>query len=69
MDDSLPQPVPGPDLARIRKTQGVEQAALADRLGIHRVTLSSWERSAAIDPIRAARYRRALRELIAEAVA
>lgn len=69
MDDELPQPTPGPELARIRKTQGVEQAALADRLGIHRVTLSGWERSATVDPIRAARYQRALRDLVTEAVA
>jgi DNA-binding transcriptional regulator YiaG len=65
----LPSPTPGPDLAARRKEMGVAQAALATRLGIHRVTLSGWEGEAKVDPIRAARYERALRELVAEAVA
>jgi hypothetical protein len=35
-------------------------------MGIHRITLNGWERAAAIDPLRAARYQRALRELVTE---
>lgn len=67
MDDAFPQPVPGPELAELRRTQGVEQKDLAARLGIHRVTLSGWERAAEVPPVRAAQYRRALRELVIEA--
>jgi len=67
MDDTFPQPTPGPDLAALRRSQGVTQITLAERLGIHRVTLNSWEGSAEVDPIRAERYRRAVRELVAEA--
>lgn len=68
MDATFPKPIPGPDLARLRKTQGIEQAALAKRLDIHRVTLSAWERSAAVSPIRAARYQRALRDILEESI-
>lgn len=67
--DTFPEPVPGPELADLRKTVGVLQVDLAKRLGMHRVALSGWERAAKVDPIRAARYRRALRELVDEATA
>jgi DNA-binding transcriptional regulator YiaG len=67
--EDLPQPVPGPELATLRKTLGVAQVDLAQRLGVHRVTLNGWERAATIDPIRAARYRKAVAELVKEAVA
>lgn len=66
--DTLPQPVSGPSLAKQRRQVGVAQTDLARRLGMHRVSLSGWERAAFIDPIRAARYERALRELVAEAI-
>jgi DNA-binding transcriptional regulator YiaG len=66
MEDELPRPVPGPSLAEQRRTVGVSQKALADRMGVHRVTLNGWEKAAAIDPLRAARYNRALRELVTE---
>lgn len=69
MRDDFPRPVPGRSLAQLRVKVGVQQKALADRLGIHRVTLSGIERAAEVDPIRAARYQNALAELIAEAVA
>ena len=69
MDEPFPSPVPGPDLAALRREMGVTQLALAARLGVHRITLNGWERAAAIDPVRAARYRKALREMVAEAVA
>lgn len=68
MDETLPKPIPGPTLADARRRVGVAQADLARRLGVHRVSLSGWERAAAVDPIRAARYQRALRELVAEAI-
>ena len=61
-------PTPGPELAAHRRVAGIDQEDLAARLGIHRVTLSGWERSASVDVIRAARYERALLELVAEAV-
>lgn len=65
----LPSPTPGPALAGRRREMGVTQRDLAERIGIHRVTLVGWEGEAKVDPIRAARYERALRELVAEAVA
>jgi DNA-binding transcriptional regulator YiaG len=68
MEDEFPQPVPGPSLAEQRRTVGVPQVELARRMGVHRVTLNGWEKAASIDPIRAARYMRALRELVSEAV-
>lgn len=67
-EDDLPQPTPGPELAELRRRVGVGQEELARRLGVHRVSLSGWERSASVDVVRAARYRRALREIAAEAV-
>lgn len=67
--DSLPRPVPGPDLARQRKRVGIAQVDLARRLGVHRVTLNGWENAAELDGVRAARYVRALSELASEAVA
>jgi transcriptional regulator with XRE-family HTH domain len=67
-DSSLPQPIPGPRLAELRKSLGVKQIDLANRMGMHRVSLNGWERAAEVDPMRAARYQRALREIVAEAV-
>lgn len=67
MSDRFPTPTPGPDLADLRRQCGVTQVALATRMGVHRVTLNGWEKAAAVDPLRAARYRRALREIVAEA--
>jgi DNA-binding transcriptional regulator YiaG len=66
-EDTYPDPTPGPDLAALRKSLGVQQKDLAARLGMHRVGLRGWERAAVVDPMRAARYRRALRELVNEA--
>jgi transcriptional regulator with XRE-family HTH domain len=63
------QPVPGPTLADERRRLGIRQRDLAARLGMHRVTLHGLERAAEVDPIRAARYARALRELVEEAAA
>ena len=67
-DDDLPRPTPGPELAELRRSVGIGQVELAKRLGVHRVSLSGWENAASVDAIRAARYRRALRELAAEAI-
>ena len=61
-------PTPGPQLAARRRVAGIDQEALAARLGIHRVTLSGWERSASVDVVRTARYERALLDLVGEAV-
>lgn len=69
VDETFPKPISGPALAELRKSVGVQQSDLAARLGMHRVSLRGWERSAEVDPIRAARYQRALRELVSEAVA
>ena len=66
MNESFPPPVPGPVLATLRREMGVSQVALAARMGVHRITLNGWEKAATVDPLRAARYRRALRELVAE---
>lgn len=66
--ENLPQPVPGPELAEQRRSLGVRQSDLANRLGMHRVSLRGWEKSAVVDPLRAARYQRALREIVTEAV-
>ena len=68
MRDDFPRSVPGPQLAELRKQVGIRQDSLALRLGMHRVTLSGIERAPEVDPVRAARYRAALRELVAEAV-
>jgi len=65
--DQFPEPTPGPDLKRLRESQGVKQKDLADKLGIGRVTLHVWERTAEVDPIRTARIQRAIREIVAEA--
>lgn len=67
--DDLPEPVNGPDLADKRKRLGVTQQALADALGVHRTRLNAWERALPLDAIRAARYRKALADLVREAVA
>lgn len=64
MQDTFPKPVAGPDLAELRRTLGVAQVDLARVLGVHRVTLHGWERAAEVSPIRAAKYQRALREIV-----
>lgn len=69
MSDTFPTPTPGPDLADLRRRMGVTQVALASRMGVHRITLNGWEKAATVDPLRAARYRRALQEIVAEATA
>jgi transcriptional regulator with XRE-family HTH domain len=65
----LPTPIPGPELLAERKRLGVEQQALADALGIHRTRVNAWEKAQPLDAIRAARYRKALRAVVAKAVA
>lgn len=67
MSNGFPLPTPGPELAGLRRQCGVTQVALAARMGVHRITLNGWERAAAVDPLRAARYNRALREMVDEA--
>lgn len=69
MRDDFPRPVPGRSLAALRVKVGIQQKDLADRLGMHRVTLSGIERAPEVNPVRAAQYQRALAELVAEAVA
>jgi transcriptional regulator with XRE-family HTH domain len=69
MRDDFPRPVPGRSLADLRKKVGIRQDELADRLGMHRVTLSGIEHSPTVTPVLAARYQNALAELVAEAVA
>lgn len=64
MSEQFPQPIPGPELAELRRQCGVTQVALAARMGVHRITLNGWERAATVDPLRAARYRRALHEIV-----
>lgn len=64
-----PSPTPGPELAGLRRQCGVTQVALAARMGVHRITLNGWERAASVDPLRAARYHKALREMVTEATA
>jgi transcriptional regulator with XRE-family HTH domain len=67
--DDLPDPVPGPELAALRKRLGVTQQALADALGVHRTRVNAWERAQPLDAIRAVRYQQTLRRLVSEAVA
>lgn len=50
-DQELPSPE---DRKRIRKAYGVTQSVLADELGVHRITVSAWERGA-YDPTGAVR--------------
>jgi transcriptional regulator with XRE-family HTH domain len=69
MRDDFPRPVPGRSLADLRKKVGIRQDALADRLKMHRVTLSGIEHAPEVTPVLAARYQNALAELVAEAVA
>jgi len=57
------------DLASLRDRCGISQIALASRMGVHRVTLRQWEKKPRLDPVRAARYRRMLRQLVDEATA
>lgn len=64
-DDEL-TPTHGHDLAKMRRLAGIGQVELAKRLGIHRVTLGGIERDPAVTVIQAARYRRAVREIVAE---
>lgn len=66
-EDDFPGPVPGPDLAALRTSLGIPQKDLAARLGMHRVSLRGWEKAAHVPPVHAARYRRALREIVSEA--
>jgi len=44
-------PLTGPRLRWLRTQLGFTQQGLADRLGIHRVTLADWERGAAPVPV------------------
>jgi len=48
---------------------GVSKRDLCGRLSIARTTLDAWEGAARVDAIRVARYERAVRQLVAEAVA
>lgn len=68
-DDTIPQPTTGSDLAEMRRAAGVAQQDVARVLGVHRITLNKWEGSPQVDTIRAARYQRAVRELVHEAIA
>ena len=65
----LPEPIPGADLADLRKRLGVTQIALADAIGIHRTRLNAWERATPLDAIRSVRYQQALRRIVERAVA
>jgi DNA-binding XRE family transcriptional regulator len=65
-DDEL-TPTPGKDLAKLRRTAGIGQVALAQRLGMHRVTLSLLENAPEVDVLKSARYRRAVFDIVAEA--
>lgn len=69
MQDTFPKPVNGKHLADLRRAQGVPQKELAYAIGITRGRLYVWETDAALDPVRAARYERALRQLVDEKVA
>ena len=64
-----PKPSPGAELVALRKREGVSQKAVAEALGIHRTRLNAWESESEVDTIRAERYRRAVAQLVAEAIA
>lgn len=70
MDIPEPAKVPGSTLAAERDAYGVTREDLAEKMGRHRNTLRAWEADGSeVDAIRAAKYRKALHELVAEAVA
>lgn len=68
-NDDLPEPIPGPELAAMRKRVGVRARDLAVEVGVHFTTFHRWERSEQLDAIRAHRYQKALRSLAERAVA
>lgn len=68
MPDEDLAPTPGPDLAAFRRSAGIAQVDLAKRLGMHRTNLGKLEGTPEVDVIRAVRYRKAVRELVEEAV-
>ncbi|MEU6238683.1 helix-turn-helix domain-containing protein [Kitasatospora sp. NPDC047058] len=66
--DDLPPPE---ERARVRKAFGLTQGAMAEALGVHRLTVSAWERGA-YDPTGATREQylglfRHMKETIGEA--
>lgn len=61
-------PTRGTDLADLRRSYGLTQEDVAVRLGVHRVTVSNWERAAQVSAINAAEYRRAAEQAAREAM-
>lgn len=61
-----PVTIPGHRLKAQREGYGVEQQAIAERLGHHRNTIAAWEKAAAVDVRRQRLYLAALRELADE---
>ena len=56
-------PTSGPTLRRERRSAEVTTVALAAQMGISRATLYTLERSAMVDPERAALYRESVKTL------
>lgn len=69
MDIAEPAKVPGAILATERDTFGVSRKDLANKMRLHRNTLRDWERAPEVNVINASRYRKALHELVDEALA
>ena len=70
--NDLPEPTPGQVLAEKRKAAGFSQQAVADRIGVHRLTLTrkdGWEHSPQLPSVKVARYLRALDELADQVLA
>lgn len=59
----------GLDLKRAREDAGLTQEAVAERLGVSRVTIVNWEQRAAIKEFKADRFLRVIRELASERTA
>lgn len=66
MTDTLPEPTSGPELADRRERLGIMQKDVASRLGVSRMTVHIWERSAKVNPAKAERYRLAIAAIMAE---
>lgn len=57
----------GAELQEAREAAGLTQEQVAERMGLHRVTIANWEARARVANPKADRYLRAVRELATQA--